>query len=155
MREPSCNTSAVKRILPGGYELDDDPDRIDREVIFRFLSEESYWAEGRSRADVEKSLDVSQRVIGCYGPNGEMVGFCRISSDEVVFAYLCDLFVLSKHRGRGLGEEIVREAIDRGRHRDLRWLLGTVDGHDFYRRFGFGKPSDRIMERPGPHFADI
>lgn len=144
----------MRRELSGGYELDDDPDRIDREVVFRFLSEESYWARGRSRKDVERSLDVSQRVIGAYGPGGAMVGFCRISSDETVFAYLCDLFVLEGCRGRGLGEEIVTEAIERGRHRDLRWLLGTVDGHDFYRRFGFGQPSDRIMERPGPHFAD-
>ncbi len=144
----------MKRTLENGFRLDDDPGRIDREVVFRFLSEKSYWAKGRSRADVEKSLDVSQRVIGCYGPDGRMVGFCRISSDEVVFAYLCDLFVLEEFRGRGLGDAIVREAVERGRHRDLRWLLGTVTGHDFYRRFGFTKPSDRIMERPGPHFAD-
>jgi len=144
----------MNRRLPGGYELDDDPARVDREVVFRFLNEESYWAKGRSREAVERSLDVSQRVIGAYAPDGSMVGFCRVSSDETVFAYLCDLFVLKEHRSRGLGEEIVHEAIDRGRHRDLRWLLGTVDGHEFYRRFGFGKPSDRIMERPGPHFSD-
>lgn len=143
----------MNRRLSGGYELDDDPQRIDREVVFRFLSDESYWAGGRSREAVERSLDVSRRVIGAFAADGNMVGFCRISSDETVFAYLCDLFVLKEHRGRGLGEEIVREAIDRGPHRDLRWLLGTVDGHDFYRRFGFGKPSDRIMERPGPHFS--
>lgn len=143
----------MKRSLDGGFELDDDPDRVDREVVFRFLSEESYWARGRSRQAVERSLDVSQRVIGAYSPDGDLAGFCRISSDETVFAYLCDLFVLTPHRGRGLGQELVREAVERGRHADLRWLLGTVDGHDFYRRFGFGTPSERIMERPGPHFS--
>lgn len=144
----------MKRCLEGGFELDDDPDRIDRGAVFRYLSEESYWARGRSREQVELSLDVSRRVIGLYSPDGKLAGFCRISSDEVVFAYLCDVFVLAPYRGLGLGRELVAEAVDRGPHRSLRWLLGTVTGHDFYRRFGFDKPSDRIMERPGPKFSD-
>ena len=35
----------MKRELPDGYELDDDPARIDREAVHRYLSEESYWAK--------------------------------------------------------------------------------------------------------------
>ena len=144
----------MKRQLADGYELDDDRNRIDEEVVYRFLSEESYWALGRSREDVLKTIHGASIVVGAYDPEGAMVGYARAASDEVVFAYLCDVFVLDGHRGRGIGKEVVREVIDNGPHPDLRWLLGTGDAHEMYREFGFRKPSFRIMERPGPKFAD-
>ena len=143
----------MRRQLDHGYELDDDPARIDEDVVCRFLIEDSYWAKGRPRDLVVKTIREASRVVGLYGGDGAMVGYCRAASDEVVFAYLCDVFVLDGHRGKGLGKEIVREAVDNGPLADLRWLLGTGDAHEMYREFGFRKPSFRIMERPGPKFA--
>ena len=52
-----CETERpMRRVLPGGYELDDDVDRIDLDAVHRYLAEESYWAEGRPR-DVVEDLD--------------------------------------------------------------------------------------------------
>ena len=42
-------TCAVQRDLPGGYSLDDDPARVDVDVVFAYLHHESYWAKGRPR----------------------------------------------------------------------------------------------------------
>ncbi|MDX6579332.1 MAG: hypothetical protein QOJ47_881, partial [Gaiellales bacterium] len=39
----------MTRDLGDGYELDDSKERIDLVEVHRFLSEESYWAKGRSR----------------------------------------------------------------------------------------------------------
>jgi hypothetical protein len=44
----------MRRALAGGYELDDDPARVDVDAVHRYLSEESYWAAGRSRETVER-----------------------------------------------------------------------------------------------------
>ena len=55
--------------------------------------------------------------------------------------------MLEEHRGRGLGEELVRETVDRGPCSDYRWLLDTRDAHNLYAKFGFGKPGERLMER--------
>jgi GNAT superfamily N-acetyltransferase len=150
----SANLSGMKRELKGGYQLDDDPGRVDLDVVCRFLGEEAYWSKGRPRDLIEKTFHEASRVLGLYAPDGSTVGYCRAASDEVVFAYLCDVFVLEEHRGRGLGKELVREMIDGSPLRDLRWLLGTADAHEMYRELGFRKPSFRIMERPGPKFAD-
>ncbi len=142
----------MKQAPEGGYGLDDDPDRIDLDVVCDFLANEAYWSKGRPRRLIEKTFHEATRVVGLYGPDGATVGYCRAVSDEVVFAYLCDVFVLEPHRGRGLGRELVREMVDGSPLRDLRWLLGTVDAHDMYRELGFREPSFRIMERPGPNF---
>jgi GNAT superfamily N-acetyltransferase len=138
----------MRRELPGGYELDDDRGRVDVAVVHRYLSEESYWARGRSLAVVERLLEEATRVVGIYAPGGEQVGFARVVSDGAVFAFLADVFVLEGHRERGLGKELVAEAVENGPHAELRWLLGTADAHSLYADFGFGRPSELIMERP-------
>jgi GNAT superfamily N-acetyltransferase len=131
----------------GEFELDDDWQRVDLGFVHAFLSNESYWARGRSLELVERSLQRSDRVVGCYRA-GRQVGFARVVSDGVSFAYLADVFVISEFRGQGLGLEIVREAVDRGPHTDLLWLLGTEDAHELYAKLGFGPTTARRMERP-------
>jgi ribosomal protein S18 acetylase RimI-like enzyme len=134
------------RELGDGYEVDDDPDRIDLDAVHAYLTA-SYWAEGRSRETVERLIRTAQRVVGLY-VGGEQVGFCRAVSDDTSLAYLADVYVLPEHRGRGLGVELVREMIDNGPYSGRRWLLHTRDAHELYRRFGFGPPGERLMERP-------
>jgi GNAT superfamily N-acetyltransferase len=85
-------------------------------------------------------------MVGLYH-HGRQVEFARVLSDHVHVAYLCDVYVLAEYRGRGLGVEVVREAVDNGPQWGLRWWLGTKDAHGLYRRFGFGPPDERYMAR--------
>jgi GNAT superfamily N-acetyltransferase len=135
----------VIRALPGGYELDDDVDRIDVDMIHGFVTEQ-YWARGRGREVVEDLVRASARVIGVF-LGDRQVGFCRVVSDGHVMAYLSDVFILPEHRGYGLGKELASEAIDRGPHAGLIWLLHTKDAHGFYDQFGFSSPGERLLER--------
>ena len=134
--------------VAGGFELDDDRDRIDFEVVFGYISGESYWAKGRTREQMETILAGSSRVIGLYAPDGSQAGFARVVSDNAYFSYLADVFVLEEFRGRGLGVELVREAVEREPWASTRWVLGTYDAHSLYERFGFTRPGDDLLERP-------
>lgn len=134
------------RALADGFELDDDPARVEVEAVFRFLSEESYWARGRARETVERLVRTASRVVGLY-EDGRQVGFSRTVSDGVAFAYLADVYVLPKLRGRGLGVELVRETIERGPFAHCRWMLHTADAHAFYERLGFRPPDAQLMTR--------
>ncbi|MGH3104722.1 MAG: GNAT family N-acetyltransferase [Gaiellaceae bacterium] len=136
----------MRRKLAGGFELDDDRARIDLDEVHRFLSIESYWAEGRPREVVERLVREASRVVGLYR-DGRQVGFTRTVSDGVAFAYLADVYVLPEFRGRGLGVELVRETIEGGPFAGRKWLLHTHDAHGLYRKLGFGEPSPRLMER--------
>jgi ribosomal protein S18 acetylase RimI-like enzyme len=143
----------VRRRLEGGFELDDDPSRVDIDEIHRFLSTESYWAVGRSREVVERLVHEATRVLGLYAADGRQVGFARVVSDGLAIAYLADVYVHPHFRGRGLGVELVREAVVNGPQADVRWILHTDDAQTLYEKFGFGTPSDRLMERPKPGAA--
>ena len=134
------------RELADGLQVDDAKERIDRGEVHRFLSEESYWAKGRSREAQDHLIDVAARVVGVYDGDRQ-VAFARATSDGISIAYLADVYVLPAYRGRGLGEELVREMVENGPLEHVRWILHTEDAHDLYRKFGFEEPNYKVLER--------
>ena len=128
------------------YTISTDRRRLDLDLIHRFLAS-SYWAQGRALERVVKSIEESL-PFGLY--HGEVqVGFARVLTDYVVLAYLADVFVLEAHRGKGLGAWLVGVVTSHPELRQIRrWLLGTRDAHELYRRFGFVEPKPGVlMER--------
>lgn len=143
----------MRRELGDGYELDDDPGRIDVDAVHEFISTDSYWGRGRPWERVERAIRGSTRVVGLYHGNrseiAQQVGFARAVTDWVIVAYLADVYVLPEHRGRGLGLELVRETIDGGPSSEMRWLLHTADAQGLYAKLGFSAetPPYPLMER--------
>ena len=139
----------MRRDLGDGIELDDDPDRVDVDAVHDYLSNDAYWAIGRTRDTVELLVREASRVVGLYA-DGQQVGFARAFTDGVAAVYLADVYVLPEHRGRGLGLALVREMIGGSPWEDRKWLLHTQDAHELYRKLGFDAPSERVMERVPP-----
>ena len=133
----------------GEYTISTDRRRLDLDVIHGFLSR-TYWAEGRSRERVAHAIDHSL-PFGLYDRDAQ-VGFARVVTDYVVLAFLADVFVLEGHRGQGLGGWLVEVATGLPELRAVRrWLLGTRDAHDLYRKFGFRDPTPGVLlERLDP-----
>ena len=129
------------------YEVSDDPDRVDLDAVWAFVSTEAYWGRYRTREDVEKQVRGAWRVVGAYVDDAQ-VGFCRAVSDGVALAYLADVYVLPAHRGHGLGRRLVHAMVADGPGVGFRWLLHTSDAHDLYRQFGFREPDTSVMELP-------
>jgi N-acetylglutamate synthase-like GNAT family acetyltransferase len=130
-------------------EISTDPSRLDVAVIHRYLSQESYWAQGIPRELVQRALDNSL----CFGAyvGEEQVGLARVITDRATYAYVSDVFVLEPLQGQGVGKKLMQAVID---HPDLqvirRIMLHTRDAHTLYAQFGFTAPPnpERIMVRP-------
>jgi GNAT superfamily N-acetyltransferase len=136
----------VIRDLGDGFELDDERARLDRHAVHAYLGGVAYWAKGRTRERQDELIDGSAHVVGLY-KDGRQVGFARVvDCGAAQFAYLADVYVLDEFRGRGLGLELVREAVDNGPFAARRWVLHTRDMHRLYAKLGFG-PSERLLER--------
>jgi GNAT superfamily N-acetyltransferase len=136
----------VTEFVGEGFELDDDPDRLDLDVVWRYLSDWSYWARGRTREVVVQTIEQSYRVVGVY-QGSIQVGFARVVSDGLTVAYLCDVFILPAFQGQGLGKRLVQEAVEGAELARVKWILHTEDAHDLYRVFGFSEPGERTLER--------
>ena len=123
-----------------------DPRRLDVGVVHGFLTQ-SYWSPGIPRHVVERAIANSI----CFGAfdGDQQVGFARVVSDRATYAYVCDVFVLPAHRGRGVSKLIMAAIMAHPELQGLRrWTLFTRDAHALYRRFGFGdaRYPDRLME---------
>jgi len=134
------------------FSFSRDAAKIDRARVHRWLSEESYWARGRERSTQDAAMDAS-RNYGVYDDDsGEQLAYARVVTDGVTFAWLCDVFVASEARGRGIGKVLVA-----GVTADLeplglkRALLATGDAHGLYAHYGFtplSDPSTMMEKRP-------
>ncbi|TDK27970.1 N-acetyltransferase [Arthrobacter crusticola] len=124
--------------------------RIDRARVHRWLSEQSYWATGRSRRTQDEAIDAS-RNYGVYdAETGEQVAYARVITDGVTFAWLCDVFVAAEVRGQGIGKMLTAGVVNDLEALGLnRILLATDDAHELYAQFGFTAPADpaRLMAR--------
>lgn len=121
--------------------------KLDIEVIYSYLTH-SYWGKGRTKEEVATTLKNSLN-FGVY-LDGKQIGFARILTDYVVFAYLMDVFVLPDYRKKGYSKQLMKTILEYPELKRVEtWMLKTKDAHGLYRQFGFtaSKNPEKIMEQ--------
>ena len=123
--------------MTSSYYISTDSSKMDIDLIHNYLSEKSYWAKGRSKDLVKKSMKNSI-CFGAFDQNDEQIGFARVATDYVVFAWVMDVFIVDEYAGKGIGQKLLQFII---KHPDLQKVNGiglrTNDAHQFYMKFGF------------------
>ena len=139
-------------ITEGDYAISTDKARIDVMAVHDFLANYSYWAKDIPLETVRLSVQNSL----CFGlfHHEKQVGFARIITDFATVAYLGDVYVLQKHRGKGLSKWLISQVMAYPYLQGLRrWVLLTADAHLLYEKYGW-KPierPDRYMEVFNPN----
>jgi GNAT superfamily N-acetyltransferase len=138
----------MERVREDGVFISDEPSLIDLDRVCGWLADESYWAAGRPRETIERSLHGSI-VYGAYTDRETQIAVARAVTDRATFAWICDVFVDATYRGKGVGgwlmDCVLADLRAAGVH---RVVLGTRDAHEVYRRVGFEPLAhpDRWME---------
>ncbi len=117
------------------YSISTDKNKLQIDVVHHYLTEEAYWTTGRTRAMTEKTIEHSL-CFGLYHQD-QQIGFARVVTDYTIFAYLCDVFVLSDYQGQGLGKWLTEVILDVLDEEGVRWtMLATRDAHELYEDYG-------------------
>jgi len=117
------------------FSISTDQEKLNIEFVHDYLCNQSYWAQGRSRQVVEKSTQNSL----CFGVfDGEIqIGFARMVTDSITFAWLCDVFIAESYQGQGLGKWLVESIVSHPEIIEVKYiLLATSDAHELYRKYG-------------------
>ena len=126
------------------YTIIDGADHMTSEEVMRLLKQ-TYWANRRTFAQIEKSM----RHSACYGlrleGSGTLIGFARVITDWATTYYLCDVIIDAAYRGRGLGKALVAHIVSQSEYEGLRGMLITRDAHALYQKFGFEVLNGRAM----------
>jgi len=118
------------------YTISKDKGLLNLDIIYQYLSKESYWAQERTREEIEKSIENSI----CFGiyKNDQQIGFARVITDYVVFAWLLDVFVLPEYQGNGAGKMLMASIMEDEDLGNVKcWRLATADAHGLYQQYGF------------------
>lgn len=135
-------------ISKGEFTISTDKKLIDTAFVHQFLTNDSYWAKERSIEAVKKSIENS--CCFCLFFQNQPAGFARVITDYVTMAYLADVFIIPKHRGKGLSKWLLETIMHHPNLQDIkRWILLTADAHSLYQKFGFNSPAkpDMYMEK--------
>ncbi|WP_168914740.1 GNAT family N-acetyltransferase [Microcella flavibacter] len=144
-----------------------DPADVDLALAHHWLSEDAYWALGRSRELQDRAFANSIPLVAVEEPDGAgsdgtadgdgeaggMVAIARLVTDRATFAWLCDVYVRPDARGRGIGSGLARFAAEQVRALGVkRTMLATADAHGVYAGVGFEPlhTPGRWMILPGP-----
>lgn len=142
----------LKEEYTNGYLFSTDKSKLNIPYIHQYLSVESYWAQGVPLETVQRSIN-NALCFGIY-QNDEQVGFARLITDYATFAYLGDVFVDERHRGKGLSKSLMTFIQNMDEFKTVRrMVLVTRDAHDLYSRFGFKSLAtpDKYMELHRPN----
>lgn len=122
------------------FHFSDKKEELNLAWIYRSLSEESYWARGRTLEEVRRSIENSV----CFGlfDGDRQVGFARVISDLTTFAYLCDVFLDESFRNQGIGLRFLKSVMDDPRFTTVNWVLRTTLSQTLYARLGFADLED-------------
>jgi len=113
-----------------------DPSLVDVALVHRWLSTDAYWALGRPREVVERSIAESLNV-GAYD-DGVQVGYARVVTDRATFGWVCDVYVDPSRRGDGIGNRLISSVLAELAPLGLqRVMLATADAHALYAAHGF------------------
>ena len=132
-----------------GYELTDDRGRMDTQAVLALLRE-TYWAGDRPPEVQLRAFEHSVCFSVFHG--GQQVAFARAISDHATFAWIADVIVAAEHRGRGVGQWMIRSLLEHPALRTRSQWLATRDAHKLYERFGFERFE---AMRKGPPMAGI
>jgi GNAT superfamily N-acetyltransferase len=124
-----------------------DKNKLDLAFIQHFLKD-IYWTAGRTLEEVQTTIDHSF----CFGIylGEQQVGFARVITDYVVLAYVMDVFIDKKHRGKGYSTVLIDAMIKDPKLQQVKiWRLATADAHFLYEKFGFALLAhpERMMEK--------
>lgn len=124
-----------------------DKNQLDINFIHHFISN-TYWAKGRTVAEVQICIDNSLN-FGVY-LNNKQIGYARVVTDYVAFAYLMDVFITEEHRNKGYSSRLMEFILQNEELGKIKvWRLATTDAHFLYEKFGFKplKSPEKMMER--------
>jgi GNAT superfamily N-acetyltransferase len=133
-----CLNPGMNFDLPDGYEISIDPARLNAPLVHQWLSQDAYWALGRSREKQDAAI-ASSVNFGVYEiSSGDQVGYARVVTDQATVAWLCDVYIAPSTRGKGLGTALAASVRDHLAPYGLgQVLLSTTSAHGVYAKVGF------------------
>lgn len=131
----------LEKVFLEKYKVSDEKNLLQIERIHSLLKE-TYWSKGIPKETVQVAIKGSL----CFGVyDGSLqIAFARVITDKATFAWICDVIVDEKYRGKGVAKSLMQFIVEHPEMQGLRRIcLATKDAHSLYEKFNF-----KVTESP-------
>ncbi|WP_420322500.1 GNAT family N-acetyltransferase [Flagellimonas sp.] len=126
------------------FYISDDKNKLDVQRVHKEVKD-SYWGDYRTKEMTLRTIENSM----CFGLHSEkegQIGFARVLTDKVVFAYIMDVIIFDPFKGKGLGKKFMQHILEHPEIKHVQTIaLKTKDAHGLYEAFGFQKVGNSEM----------
>lgn len=103
------------------------------------LYQQMWWSAGRTKEEITTLLKHSLPFGLINNDNHQLVGFARVLTDTLRFAYIYDVMVSESLRNKGLGKFIIEHILSFPALKNVKYFELTCVNElvDYYKQFGF------------------
>ncbi len=114
------------------------PFKYNIEDVVDLYKDADWWENDFTSDFIPTVIKESYCFVGVF-KNNKMIGMGRALSDSCSDAYIQDITILKKYRGKGLGIQVTDFIINHLKKNDIDWiaLIGAPDTQKFYEKLGF------------------
>ena len=121
-------------------EIREGFDNMDFEKVTEMLAK-TIWCPGIKTDTVKLGAANSALVVGAFCDNIQ-VGYARVVSDIIKFAYISDVYVDENYRHKGIATKIMQYILSHeSMKRIFRWYLRSA-ANELYEKVGFVPDTD-------------
>ncbi|MBN1864174.1 MAG: GNAT family N-acetyltransferase [Victivallales bacterium] len=116
--------------------------RVRREEFVRLYIDGGWWDDAYySDTSFIDDIVTGSTLFAAAFKDSKMIGMGRAISDGCSDAYIQDVVVLKRHRGKGIGNSIIRFLLSELGKRGIDWigLVAEPESAKFYQSLGFHK----------------
>ncbi len=115
-------------------------DSWSKKEIVNLYKSAGWWKDCFDSSEIDNLIKNSFVFVVAFEKSSKKaVGMGRLLSDGISDAYIQDLVVLKKYRGKGVGKKIVNFLLDICRENKISWigLISEPGQNIFYEKIGF------------------
>lgn len=118
------------------FIITDDKSKANPNAVKELLST-SYWAQNRDIETIKKTIENS--VCFSVFKDDKQIGFARVVTDHIVFAWIADVIINEDYRKQGIGKCLIQTIEEHPLIPSSTQVLKTKDAHGLYEKYGFEK----------------
>jgi predicted GNAT family N-acyltransferase len=105
------------------------------------LFQQMWWTKERTMEDILIMLKHSMSIGVIEIDTKNLIGYARVLTDEIKYAFIFDVMTVDYHRGKGLGKMLMSAILDHPKLRNIKnfELTCAPDMVAYYEKFGFSE----------------
>lgn len=103
------------------------------------LCQEMWWCKDRTMQELLILLENCMSLAIVEKPTEKLIGYARILTDEIKYAYIFDVMIAKQYRKKGLGKILMKSIIKHPKLHRIKYFELTCkpDMISFYEKFNF------------------